>query len=105
MEFRLNTPVPDTINFQLKDQACALYPHVECEVQIVEFDAFGGCQARKQALWHSVEIGGECAHIDKTFSEGVWRGIHITSNQVVFDDQRLTRPEVACVMERYRLVR
>lgn len=100
MEFCLHSSIPDPINFQFKDQACTFYPHVEREVQVVELDAFGRCQTCEQTLRHSVQIRRERAYIDKAFSEGVWRDVHIACNQIVFDDQRLTRSEVACVMER-----
>lgn len=87
MEFCLNTTIPDAINLQFEDQPCTFNPHVERKVQVVEFDAFGGCQAREQTLRHVVQICGKCAHVDKTFAEGVRCEIHITGYQIVFDNQ------------------
>lgn len=99
MELCLYASISDAVDFELKDQTCTFYPHIEREVQVVKFDALGRCQACEQALWHGVQIRRERAYIDQSFSEGVWCNIHIASYQIVFHDQRLTRSKVACVVE------
>jgi len=100
MELCLYTSIPDTVNLELEDQTCTLYPHVEREVQVIELNTLGCSQACKQALRHGIQIRRECAYVDESFSEGVRCNIHIAGNQIVFDDERLTGPEVACVVER-----
>jgi hypothetical protein len=99
MEFCLYTSIPDTVNLQLKDQTCTLYSHVQREVQVIKFNALGCSQACKKALRHGVQVRRERAYVDKSFAKRVRCNIHVAGNEVIFDDQRLTWPEVACVVE------
>ena len=101
MKFRLHTPIPHTIDAQLKHQSRTLYPHIEREIQIVKLDTLRCRQAREQALRHRVEVRGKCTHIDESLAEGVWCGFGIAGNEVVFDDERLAGAEVARVVEGY----
>jgi len=39
------TPVCYAFYFQLKHETCRVNDQVQCEVQVVEFDAFASCQA------------------------------------------------------------
>jgi hypothetical protein len=100
VELSLNASISHAIDFQLKDQPSAFYPHVQREIQIVELDAFGSCQAREQTLRHRVQIRGERAHVNEALAERIRRDIHVASYQVVFDHQRLARTEVPRVVER-----
>jgi len=101
MKFRLHTPIPHTIDAQLKHQSRTLYPHIEREIQIVKLDTLRCRQAREQALRHRVEVRGKCTHIDESLAEGVWCGFGVAGNEVVFDDEGLAGAEVACIVERY----
>lgn len=100
VELCLNTSISDAINFQLKDQPGAFYPHVQREVQIVELDAFGSRQAREQTLRNRVQVRGERAHVNKALAERIRRDIYVASYQVVFDNQRLAWAEISRVVER-----
>ena len=75
LEVRLNTTVLYTIHAQLEHQIGTLDLHVQLEVQIVEFDAFGGRQASEKALGYCVQIGSELANVDQVFAESVGRSV------------------------------
>ena len=100
MKFCTDTPILDPIHPKLKHQARTLNPHIERKIQIIKLDALRRRQPREERLGHGVEVRSERAHVDEAFSEGVRRNIHIAGNQIVFDDKRLTGPEIACVVER-----
>jgi hypothetical protein len=99
MKLGLYTPIPNTVDLEFKYQACASYPHIKCEIQVIKLHAFRRSQSRKEALGHTIQICRERAHVDESFAERVGRGFSVASDEVVFDDEGLSRPEVACVVE------
>lgn len=99
MELRLHAAISDPVHLEFEHQASTCYPHIKCEVQIIELHAFSRCQTREQTLWHCVKISRERAYIDESFAERVWRNFSVASDEVVLDDERLTRAKVTCVVE------
>jgi hypothetical protein len=78
MELRLNSPISEPINLQLKCQARTFNHHLECEVQIVELHASRRRQASEQALWYSTEVCSERAHVYEIASIGIrWFAIGV----------------------------
>jgi uncharacterized membrane protein YccC len=100
VELGLNASISHTIDFQLKNQPGAFYPHIQREIQIVELDAFGSRQAREQTLRDCIQVRGERAHVNEALAERIRRDIHVAGYQVVFDHQRLARTEIPRVVER-----
>ena len=105
MKLRLDTPILDAIDAQLKNHIRAFNLHMQLEIQIVEFDALGGGEAGEEPRGDGAEVGGEFADVDEGFVVGVGGFVALAGNEVVFDDQRLPRSEVARVVEGDGLVR
>jgi hypothetical protein len=103
VEFCTDSPIPYPIHLQLKHQSRTLNPHIQGKVQIIEFDALGRCQPSKQALRNRVQVCSKRAHVNEALAEGVGRGVSVARNEVVFDDERLAGPKVACIVEGYGL--
>lgn len=101
MKLCLNTPIPHPLDLEFKHQPCTLTPHVECKIQIIKLDTLCRFQAGKQAFRHGIQVGGECANVDEILGKRVRGNVSVAGNEVVFYDERLPGPEVACVVERY----
>lgn len=102
VEFGLNPAIPDTIDFQLKPQARAINNHLKCKVQVVKLDTSRCSQACEQTPRYGIKICRQCTHVDKiTRIRSRWF-LGITGNKIVGYYERLSRAEVACVMERNR---
>lgn len=101
MELRTNSPIPHPINLKLKHQPRTLNLHIQRKVQVVKLHALGRRQAREQTLRYGVQICSECADVDQSFYVRIWGGVRVAGYEVVFDDQGLTGPEVARVVEGY----
>jgi len=99
MKVSLDAPIIDAIHPQLEHQVRGLDLHVELEIQIVELDPLGRRQAGEQALGHGVEVGGQGADFDEVLAERVRGVVELASDEVVFNNERLARPEVAGVVE------
>lgn len=73
-----------TINSKLKHQIRALNLHMKLEVEIVELNAFGGCQPCEEALRYSIEVRCQRADVDEVFGHGVWSTVVFAADKVVF---------------------
>lgn len=102
MKLRMHPPIPDPIDAQLKHQARTLNPHIEREIQIIKLDALCRRQPREQTLGHSVQVGSKRAHVDKPLAKRIRCHFGVAGYQVVFDGERLARPEIPRVVEGYR---
>lgn len=99
MKFRIHPPIPNPINLQLKPQPRTIDNHLEREIQVIKLDAPRGRQPRKKAPRHGAQVGRERADVDEVARVGLGRLVGLTRNQVVGDEQGLTRAEVARVVE------
>lgn len=100
LEIRLHAPILDPIHPELKHQVRALDLHMQFEIQIIELNPLCRREPREERLRHGIEIRRQCADVDEILAEGIGRGVFIAADEVVLDDERLTRPEVARVVER-----
>lgn len=104
MEFCAHSAVSNTINFELKHQPCALDPHVKREVQVIELYALRSRKPSKEAPRHGVQICRQRADIDEVLLVRIGRDFRITCDQVILDNERLARPEIARIVEGYGLI-
>lgn len=101
MKLCFNTPIPYPIDLEFKNQPCTLTPHVKGKIQIIKLNPLCRFQAGKQAFRHGIQVGGECANVDKILGKRVRGNISVAGNEVVFYNERLTGAEVACIVKRY----
>jgi len=87
LKVRLHSAVLHPVHMQLEHQVRTLDLHMQLEVQVVELNALGGCEAGEQALRHGVQVGGELADVDEVLVESIWRTVFFAGDQVVFYDQ------------------
>jgi hypothetical protein len=73
---------------------------VQLKVQIRELLAFASRQSGEQALWHCGKICLELADAHEVLVMCIWRIIVLAGDEVVFHHERLTRAEVASIVER-----
>lgn len=104
VEIRLDSAILHAIHSQLKHQTGAFNPHVQFEIQIVKLDAFRCRETSKQTLRHGIEISRQCADRGEALPVSSRSLVEFAADQIVFDNQRLARPEVAGVVERNRLI-
>lgn len=84
LKLRLHATIFHTINYQLKDQVCALNLHVQFEIQVRELLTLASRQGGEQALGHCGQICLELADAHEVLVVGVWRGVILAGDEVVF---------------------
>jgi len=102
MEFCTNPPIPHPIHLQLKHQPRTLNPHIQREIQIIKLHSLRCRQPREQTLRHRIKIRSKRANRYEPLAIGVRCGFEVAGDEVIFDDEGLAGPEVACVVEGYR---
>ena len=101
MKLGSHVSIPNSIDLELEDETGRVDGHVEGEVEVVELDAARRSEAGKERLGHGAEVGRQGADGDEALAEGVGRDVGVAGDEVVFDDERLARTEVARVVEGY----
>lgn len=99
MELSIHSPVPHTIYFQFEPEPCAVNNHLECEVEVVKLDPSRCCQPCEQATGHGIQVGRQRTYVYEVSSVSLGWLICFASNEVVRNDQRLARSEIARVVE------
>lgn len=99
VKLRNNTPIPHPINLQHEPQPRTPHHHFEREVEVIEFDPPRRRQPREQALRHSTKVCRQRAHVDQITGVGARRSGLVAGDQIIGDNEGLSRPEVTRVME------
>lgn len=99
VELGVHSPVPDPIHLELKPQPGTIQDHLEREVQVVELDAPRRGQAGEEAARDGAQVRGQGADVDQVARVGLGRVVGLAGDEVVGDDERLARVEVARVVE------
>lgn len=84
LEVCFDTPILYAINAKFENQPSTLDFHMKFEIQIIELDAFGRCQASEQPLGYRVQVCSERADADEVFRIRIWRNIVFACDQFVF---------------------
>lgn len=74
---------------------------MQLKIKVGKLLTLASRQSGEQALWNSRQICSELADIYQVLAVGIWCVVVFASDQIVFNDQRLTWAEVAGVVERY----
>lgn len=102
LKIRVDAAVANTVHLQLEPQARTVHDHLEGKVEIVKLYSPCRRQPSEQAARDGVEICCQFADVHQISRVCRWWLVGITGDQVVRDDQRLSRSEVPRVMERNR---
>lgn len=92
-------PIPHPVNLELEPQPRTVDDHLEGKIQIIELNTACGCQSGEQMPGHRAEVRGQRADVHQIPSKSLGRLISLAGDEVVGDDQRLPRAEVAGVVE------
>lgn len=84
-----------------KGHTYAFDSHLKLKVKIVKLDSTSRGQASEEGLWYSVEICRQSTDFHQRLIEGRGSFVGFAGDQFVFNKQRLARPEISCVVERY----
>lgn len=102
MKLSFHATVPNTVDLELEAETGAIDDHLEGEVEVIELNAPGRRESRKQAAGHRAQVRRQGAHVDEVARVRYWWLVCVRRDEVVRHDERLPRSEVARVVERDR---